>query len=335
MGDSFDSRFAPYSEEDSINPGESVADIIARDQIRRSELILERPLTEAQKNIIRNFYRDRGQIRAPNEQSQPHSLRVASLSSNTTDEEIWHKRKSDSDGSNTISGLTRELWPPPVAREPLVPDVAWEPSSPPAARGPSTPPIPGPSVVGATSEAVTRDLQEQVTNLRDQVKALEARLIEAERQPTYDQRILDSAHADILRLNQEKRGFQERVAALGKALNDLKEELESLKFQVEHDADKLKAQAGEFANRRPQPPLMQAGIFSLTLVTFAMAVMVWLVTEAMLHSKRLSDGFGPFINGGYNGLGSVVIFGTWGKFLLFNAVMVYLCMFSVQAALGV
>jgi len=316
MGDAYDSRFAPYSEEDSINPGESVADIMARDQIRRSEVILERPLTEAQKEVIRAYYRDTGQIRAPNEQSLQHTLQYESLSSVTVDDEISHGRNSDPDGSGTISGIVRELLSPPVVREPL------------------SPPVPGPSAARTASDTTTGNIQEQIANLRAQIKALEAKLTEAETQPTYDQRLLDSASADVLQLKQEKRVFQGKIAALEKALEDFKEELERVKFHMERDADKLKAQAGKSADRHLRPPLVQAGLFNLTLVTFAMATTVWLVTEAMLHSKRLSEGFGPFINGGYNGLGSVVIFGTWGKFLLFNAVMVYLGMFSIQAALG-
>ncbi|KAH6617269.1 hypothetical protein F5144DRAFT_498227 [Chaetomium tenue] len=74
--------------------------------------------------------------------------------------------------------------------------------------------------------------------------------------------------------------------------------------------------------------------FNSSYVVFAMTVLVWLVTEGMLHSKRLSEGYGPFINGGYNGLGSVVIFGTWSKFFLFYAVAVYLGVVSLRAAVN-
>jgi hypothetical protein len=65
-----------------------------------------------------------------------------------------------------------------------------------------------------------------------------------------------------------------------------------------------------------------------------MIALVWVVTEAMLHSNRLSDGFGPFINGGYSGLGSVVIFGTWTKFSVFNAMVVYLGVYLVLSVIG-
>ncbi|EAQ84671.1 predicted protein [Chaetomium globosum CBS 148.51] len=74
--------------------------------------------------------------------------------------------------------------------------------------------------------------------------------------------------------------------------------------------------------------------FNSSYVVFAMTVLVWLVTEGMLHSKRLSEGYGPFINGGYNGLGSVVIFGTWSKFFLFYAVAVYLGVVSLRTAVN-
>lgn len=73
--------------------------------------------------------------------------------------------------------------------------------------------------------------------------------------------------------------------------------------------------------------------FNPTLAVVALAAMVWLVTEAMLHSKRLSDGYGPFINGGYNGLASVVVFGTWTQFTFFITASTYLGVVSVLGAL--
>ncbi|KAK4142058.1 uncharacterized protein C8A04DRAFT_13579 [Dichotomopilus funicola] len=69
-----------------------------------------------------------------------------------------------------------------------------------------------------------------------------------------------------------------------------------------------------------------------TAVAFvALAVFVWLITEAMLHSKRLLDGYGPMFNGGYNGLGSVVVFGTWEKFFFFYGAALYLGQLPLSA----
>jgi hypothetical protein len=71
-------RLAHYYDEDFSKPtGESTADIMVRDQIRRCELLLGRPLTEEQREIIRSRYASMGQRHAPNEQSEQSAIQPA------------------------------------------------------------------------------------------------------------------------------------------------------------------------------------------------------------------------------------------------------------------
>lgn len=62
------------------------------------------------------------------------------------------------------------------------------------------------------------------------------------------------------------------------------------------------------------------------LTLLALAALVWTVATAALHSARLSDGLGPYVNGGYNGLGGVAVFGSWTSLLAMNAAVVWLGM---------
>ncbi|GAB1316231.1 hypothetical protein MFIFM68171_06441 [Madurella fahalii] len=62
---------------------------------------------------------------------------------------------------------------------------------------------------------------------------------------------------------------------------------------------------------------------SLTLLAFLM--LFWTVTSAMVHSQRLTGGaYGPYVNGGYNGLGSVAVFDSWTSFWTMALAMVWL-----------
>lgn len=82
-----------------------------------------------------------------------------------------------------------------------------------------------------------------------------------------------------------------------------------------------------------QAPQARTLVPNLLATVAALVGLVWTVTEAMLHSKRLTDGYGPYLSGGYNGLQSVVIFGSWTEFLLFNFAVVYLGVQSISASL--
>ncbi|KAK4154165.1 hypothetical protein C8A00DRAFT_33056 [Chaetomidium leptoderma] len=335
MGDADDARFAPFlDEEGSPVLGESLADIIARDQIRRSEAVLERPLTDEQKEVIRSYYQETGHRRAPDEVSEQGT--VHSLSS-LEGVESPPRSNIASGGSGSSRNLDRESSPPSPSPSPLIVD----------------PPVPHQTPSDET--IITEHANEgAAAQLRDRIQAFEAQLAEAKQQRTSDQeqhaasqRLLDTACVDIARLQQEQRATEKRMATLESELNKtVKVELKKLRARrIREDADaEAEAEATTSLRRRQarnlectQPHhirLQRAGWSNLTAVTFAMVLLVWVVTEAMLHSKRLSDGYGPFINGGYNGLGSVVIFGTWGKFLLFILAMVYLGVLSVLAAMG-
>ncbi|KAL2022013.1 hypothetical protein VTK56DRAFT_6253 [Thermocarpiscus australiensis] len=50
----------------------------------------------------------------------------------------------------------------------------------------------------------------------------------------------------------------------------------------------------------------------------AFVALTWTVMEAVVHSRRLTHGYGPYINGGYNGLQSVATFGSWTAFCVFS-----------------
>lgn len=51
------------------------------------------------------------------------------------------------------------------------------------------------------------------------------------------------------------------------------------------------------------------------LALLALLMLFGTVTSAMVHSQRLAGGaYGPYVNGGYNGLGSVAVFDSWTSF---------------------
>ncbi len=183
---------------------------------------------------------------------------------------------------------------------------------------PDLPTLPG-FMGSPLGEAGAADLDDAspLDQLRAHFEELEDR-IALPRRSSDGQELLTKACADIAFLERHKTVADEKLAALRKDLQTLRAELVELK-----------------AGSAPRRPLrLLGGGAHAAGVAIAMAMMVWLVTEAMLHSKRLSDGYGPFINGGFNGLGSVIIFGTWGKFLWFLAAVVYMGVLSVRAALG-
>lgn len=304
--DADDANFAPYLEEEK--PGDSQADTMARDQIRRSQAILGDRLTEEAKEVIRQYYREMGQRRRTEEVSQPRTIHPPTPSLESGNSPGSSNVASNSSSSSSSINL---------------------------AGGQHSSPTAGPSASQTTDDVAAETLNETANRLRHKIEALEARVSEVEKQRASEQQQLDSAWADIAQLKRDREIFEEKLAALEEELKTARTDLGEHKADTTRkegacDTSRLESKCADL----PQTRLCKSGCFSSTAVVIAMAALVWLVTEAMLHSKRLSDGYGPFVNGGYNGLGSVVIFGTWIKFLLFSMTVVFLGVFSVLAALG-
>jgi hypothetical protein len=71
--------------------------------------------------------------------------------------------------------------------------------------------------------------------------------------------------------------------------------------------------------RDKRQQIRRAGrLISGFLFLLAGFLLLYLVATAALHNARLTDGYGPFINGGYNGLASVLIFGSWPQVVAFS-----------------
>ncbi|AEO64523.1 uncharacterized protein THITE_2086018 [Thermothielavioides terrestris NRRL 8126] len=277
MGDADDPRLAPFYEESSPKPGESMADFTARDQIRRCELILERPLTEAEADIIRSTCRELGRRRASSEVSEPATIHS-----------------------------------PPRAPFQGGQDHASD----------------NPASAGEAD-----DLHQQVAELRGRVEALEAWLEEADQKPPASgQGHLDEARADIAQLRQEKEAVETKLASVELELQTLKAEISELRARLPPYDEAVPEPDREPGNvthnrggRHPSDRRAQgAGYVWSVSIALALLVLAWVVPEAVLHSKRLSEGYGPYINGGYNGLGSVLIFGSWTKFFLFALMLWFL-----------
>lgn len=284
-----DGSFAPFIEKAAPIPGEHMADTMIRDQIRRCELQLERPLTDQQKEVIRSFYNDMRQRRAPDEPSIP-----STVYSSVTGQPINPAQPNPSSaGPRTNANGGGNTAPPAAAARPRLP---WH----------STPPTADVSMV--------EHYHGIAYTLERKVEALEKELKEVTDLRTADRMLLNTTVKEVGQLYQQKQVIEQRLATAVSGVVPAKSDIEKLK--------------GDGGGGRP-------GGFTLTTLVIAMVVLVWLVTEAMLHSKRLSDGFGPYINGGFNGLGSVLIFGSWFKFLMFNAVALYLGYFSVKGVKGV
>jgi hypothetical protein len=279
MNEAADERFRPFIEEAAPIPGEHMADTMTRDQIRRCEVQFERPLTDQEKEVIRAYYRDMRQRRAPDEASIPTTIySITGQPLNQTGSESSHTSMSiDGDYSNDNTQ---------------------------AAAAAAHQPLPRTNDRRATGPTLDTSTQEYfhgiASKLEKKVKALERTVKETTNQRIADGFKLDGACQQISQLGQQKH-------AIGQQLMTIAQELRAAKAEL----GKLQADGG--VTRRAG----RTGGFAWLTLALAMVVLVWLVTEAMLHSKRLSDGFGPYINGGYNGLGSVLIFGSWSKFLVF------------------
>ncbi|KAK4126678.1 hypothetical protein N657DRAFT_567104 [Parathielavia appendiculata] len=257
MGDADGARFAPFMGEDSPDSNESMTDIIMRDQIRRSEAVLGRSLSNRERDTMISYYQDMRRGRgAPSEANKP---------------------------TTTIHSPTNQK--------------------------------------EAKDEPGSFDLEE---DLRKEIERLEAQL-------------RDVAQGGLTLLRLERDAVEGRLASLEAELDAVKAELSDLKacFEACTDAENGNLKDGKRAWDSPQPAHNQrGGLFGIKSVMFAMAVLVWLVTEAMLHSKRLADGYGGYVNGGYNGLGSVLIFGTWVKFMVFEVAVVFLGVLASGAVMG-
>ena len=74
-------------------------------------------------------------------------------------------------------------------------------------------------------------------------------------------------------------------------------------------------------------------LHKVMVLVLSIFVLTWIVTEAMLLSKRLmSSGYAPFISMGYGGMGSVVVFSSWTKFVVFQAAVLFLGVMGVRGA---
>ena len=298
MNDPEDEGLGAYQAPDAIREGENMYETIIRDQIRRCKKQLGDRFTEAHADIIRRHYHEHcGINRCPTEYSAPVSI---------------HSPSSLKDEPRS---------PPPQF-------VDDGPESPPGTHGDSTYDPLSPR---------TATTQGHLTYLRERVDRWE-RLF-----PDHIPNLLRNACFEIQCLKRRDQDAQKELAALTQDITTLKADLRSLEARGSTTPTTPTAAAarnlpyqGQQQQQRQQPPpvLLQASLFNATAVSAALIAMVWLVTEAMLHSQRLSGGFGPFINGGYNGLASVAVFGTWRQFLWFVGVVVYVGLFAVRSALG-
>jgi hypothetical protein len=297
MGDADASRFAPFMGEGPRGPNESETDIRIRDQIRRCEAVLGRPLTEEHKDVIRSYYRDMERGRGPSQASEPTAAR-----SPTYWEGYEDAQESAGPSGNNGGGTApdREQTPSPVP-------------------GPSAP---HPSIdsgdvpLGDEKDTGKSEYDCQKPKFdddpREEIEILEAALRKAEEQRDAREKERDVALASFTLIRLQREDFDKKVAALEKELKEVKAGLAELKGRLD------RADAGKEGKRLADRLARLPGPFGIKTVLFTMVVLAWLTSEAVLHSKRLSDGYGEFINGGFNGLRSVLIFGTWAKFLLYE-----------------
>ncbi len=328
MNDPEDEGLGAYQAPDAIREGEDTYQTIIRDQIRRCKQQLGDRWTEAAAQRIRDYYTEHcGIIRCPSEYSE-----TASIHSPPTSPEAARS-------------------PPPVfvddgpqSPPPRPDDGPYSPSdgfySP--ANNPTNPISPR-----------TQFTQAQIEYLRQAVKTLRqsVQILEESQPPSWLEAGLNDACTDIDNLQRRDKDAQKQIQPLTAEITTLKADIRALSGYTSGSIPPAAAAAAPAAARnlpqqghqryqglppppRPPPVLLRASLFNTTAVCVALVVMVWLVLEAVLHSQRLSGGFGPFINGGYNGLASVLVFGTWKEFLWFVGLVVYVGLFAVRTALG-
>ncbi|KAJ4287093.1 hypothetical protein N0V88_007787 [Collariella sp. IMI 366227] len=151
-----------------------------------------------------------------------------------------------------------------------------------------------------------------------------------------DREELTRAGERLLKLSKQRETMKGRIVEIGIDVAALKKEVENIKSGVAAggvEDEQCNSDAEDRSLERSktdQPP----GYFSFLSVMVGLVMLVWGVSEAVLHSKRLSEGYGSYINGGHNGLGSVAIFETWSKFLMFGMAVVWLTSLSILAVIG-
>ncbi|KAK4133799.1 hypothetical protein BT67DRAFT_478413 [Trichocladium antarcticum] len=98
------------------------------------------------------------------------------------------------------------------------------------------------------------------------------------------------------------------------------------------------ARSGWFGGGQKQPQQQQqlwsrGRDWSVGWIVLCLISLVWIVMEGVLHSRRFSDGYGPYLNKGYNGLQSVVVFHSWPQFLWLAVAVMFLGYHSVSGVL--
>jgi hypothetical protein len=279
------------------DPNESITDIRIRDQIRRSEEVLGRSLTDSQKEVIRSYYREMERDSGPTQASKPTPARSPTYWEGYEDAQESVGTSGNNAGSTTVPDPNQPSSPAP---DPSAPDASNDSAS------------AHPSDENDTHKSEYERRKPTFEDPREEIEILEAALRKAEEQRDAREKERDVAVGSFNLIRLQREDFDKKVAALEKELKEVKAEVEELKSRVDRaEADK--------EGRRPAGRLArQPGPFGIKTAVFTMVVLAWLTSEAVLHSKRLSDGYGGFINGGFNGLGSVLIFGTWAKFLLYE-----------------
>ncbi|KAL2198182.1 hypothetical protein P885DRAFT_76889 [Corynascus similis CBS 632.67] len=318
-----DARFMPFSGDGAQLPGDLWADSMIRDQIVRCEAIRGRALSDADKNVIRAYYAEMSQRRAPHEDPEPSTVYSA--------DELAAWAGYDCGGGSNVSNESNRT------RSSRGYDGRWVPPAV-ASPGPWVPP--SATTGNNNNKKHDAEIASTVRGLEARLNNAEAELEDSRRQRALGDELLDTACKNIGDLMREKHVAEDKFKTLTRELQAVRDQLAKENGTEPPFGTSISGSDPPQVVRCPhplpmprQPQHIQSGWINVYLVMLAITLWVWLVTEAMLHSKRLSDGTGPFINGGYNGLGSVVIFGTWKKFIIFNVASTYLGVVAVLRAL--
>ncbi|KAK4100059.1 hypothetical protein N658DRAFT_525060 [Parathielavia hyrcaniae] len=342
MRDPDGARFAPFMGEDSPNSTESMTEVIIRDQIRRCEAMLGRSLTHNERETITSHYHSMGCDRgAPSETDEPTMTVRSHPHRNEVEDEpksVDPSRPHAGDGSNTGGNHQPPLLPSPAP----APSPAAGPFHPP------TQPSPGPTTTLGKRpwDPEEKDDPDPINTL----PGLRGRPLDGLSEADLRQEIerLEGQLRDVARggftlLRFERRASEKRLGKLEAELAAVKAEVTELRARFDEAVVNMERGGGGGSRRAERDAAAAAarhrrggGLFGFKSVMFVVAMIVWLHvgTEAMVHSKRLADGYGGYVNGGFNGLGSVLVFGTWKQFVVFEAAVVFLGVLGCGAVMG-
>ncbi|KAL2264935.1 hypothetical protein VTJ83DRAFT_7445 [Remersonia thermophila] len=324
-----DPSYAPFAATGTVPAeGETVNDLRVRDQIARSEAQLGRPLKDGERATIVAYFRRLDEKRpTPDEVARNIPESVNNPAGNLPQQQQQQQQQKQQHGK----AKEKERGRIPALKK--MTDLVLHPSSPgdhgraragervATALTASTGNMERGSGPGHSSQRQRQQgQQEQQGHQRHQGRQGQSGGRERRASPT-------------------AAGF-DRLLPGGQTLAEMAAELLHRVGALEDEVGALKLKGGYAAPPPPPlpplPDLFRGGGWASWLAVLAMLLtFAWSLTEAMLRSWMMGRGYEGWVNGGFNGLGTVLVFGGWAAVWSYTVSVVVLGYFGISGVVSV